>query len=183
MSHFRFIFTLLLFNTLTFAIDLKGNIDKDSVITLSNSPCNITADVYVRNGARLSFESGVIVNFSNAGYELYVGNTATSKGILSANNVTFNGYGTSTVDELIVFRFNSTGVLDNCTFNNVSVVSNESSPTISNSTFLNSVYPIEFQNECSPMLSNLNLSGATNKGIKLSGTVNTDWTLQNYGFP
>ena len=177
------IFTLLLISTLTFAIDLKGNIDKDSVITLSNSPCNITADVIVRNGAKLSFESGVIVNFSNAGFELYIGSTATSKGILSANNVTFNGFGTSTVDELIVFRFNSTGVLDNCTFNNVSVVSNESSPTISNSTFLNSVYPLEFQSECSPTLSNLNLSGTTNKGIKLSGTVNTDWTMQNYGYP
>ena len=130
-----------------------------------------------------------------------VGTAANSLGTFIADEVIFNGV-TNSVSDQLAFKFGSTGKITNCSFtavdltcnlsnpeirnnkfNNALVSLNESSPAIHDNTFENVAYPVEFVNECSPALSNLFMNSVTNPGIKLSGTVNTDWTLQNYGYP
>jgi hypothetical protein len=181
-------------------IRLTGTVNKDWTLQNYGYPYFMTNTLTVNTGATFTIAKGDTIKIV-AGYALAAGTSTTSLGTILADSVIFQGVTNTTSDQL-AFRFGSTGKITNCSFtaiditstisspeirnnlfNNAFISLNESSAEIHDNTFDNVTYPVEFVNECTPVLTNLNmLSGVTYPGIKLSGTVNTDWILLNYGY-
>jgi hypothetical protein len=165
------------------AIDLTGNITTNRTLSISDSPVNITGNVTVYNGATLTIEAGVVINFTNRSYHIYAGNSTSSLGTINASGVIFNGLTGDAYENYIHFRYGSTGNITNCTFNNAEIVLTSSSPTVTNSSFSDCKYMMKFINNCSPVLTGLTVASTQNPGIAIEGTISSDFTLNNYGFP
>jgi len=173
----------LLAGKIAIASELKGYLDTDKTISLSESPLIITGDLYIRNGATLTIESGVEVELLSSSHEIFVGYTSTSTGNLVADNVSFNGYLGSTSDDDLYIRTGSTASLTNCTFNDIYVSITDASPTISNCTFNDLTTPLFLNGLCSPALSSLTFNNVSNPGIGFQGTFTSDYTLKDFGYP
>ncbi len=182
-------------------IRLTGTVNTNWTLQNYGYPYFITASITVNTGATFTIADNTVINTTGA-FALNIGSSTTSVGNIIANLVTFQGITTSTADQLSI-KFSTASKITNCNFtaydinclntspeiknnafNNAFISLNEASPLVQDNSFENVTYPVEFANECSPNLSNMiMLSGVINRGIKLTGTVNTDWTLQNYGYP
>ncbi|MHB2153772.1 hypothetical protein ACX8XN_05175 [Calditrichota bacterium GD2] len=167
------------------ATDVKGYINQNTTWAVSGSPYNIIGNITVRNGAVLTIESGVQVKFKG-NYNLYIGYNSSSLGKLNADNVTFTGYKDSNGDEQIRFRYGSGGRINNCSFDNIQIFLDTSSPIITNNSFSNSDRAIVFYNECNPQVGDLSgntFNNVDKPGISFYGTVDEDWTIRAYGYP
>ena len=121
---------LLLLENSQAATSINGTIDADTTWTRDSSPYTLTGDVTINNGATLTIEPGVTVNFGP--YQIKV------EGILNAqstsdNKTVFSGfYSTSR----IVFSSTTSGcIVDNVYFTSVAIVVEKGSPLISNNYF------------------------------------------------
>ncbi len=183
-------------------IRLTGTVNKDWTLQNYGYPYFLANTLTVNTGASFTIAKGDTIKFVGS-YLLAAGTSTTSPGIINADSVIFQGI-TNSLNDQLAFRYGSTGKITNCkftaadlaatnsnskpeftnnTFDNAFIYLNEASPIIRDNTFNNVAYPVEFVNECSPEISNLIMNSVTYPGIKISGTVNSDWTLLNYGYP
>ncbi|MEQ9406926.1 MAG: hypothetical protein RIK87_04335 [Fuerstiella sp.] len=88
--------------------DLSGVITTDTAFTDPNDQINIVGDVLVRNGARLTFGAGVIVQEGSSFHDIFVGDDGSAAGLF-ADGATLN------VD--VVMRTSASGNLANNTVN------------------------------------------------------------------
>ena len=183
LSAFFVTCSLFVFHGNLSGTDISGYINTDSTLTIEQSPYTLTGDLYIRNGATLTINDGVIINYASSSYEIFVGYSGTSTGRLIANNAIFNGFLSDSYDDQLYIRYGSEVSLTGCRLNNILLSINESSPILQNVIIENVSYAMEFINECSPIISNITLNNITNPGILFSGIVNQDWTMVNYGFP
>lgn len=165
------------------ATDIGGYINTDSTLTLAASPYNITSNLYVRKGATLTIEDSVEINFTYRSYNIYIGNSSSSQGSIIANDVTFNGLTTDSYSNYIYIRYGSTGTISNTTLDNVELFLSSSSPTLSNLSFNDCKYLINFDDTCSPVISGLTYSDITYPGISIQGDIYGNYTLPNYNLP
>lgn len=104
---------------------IEDDITISTTWTLANSPYEIASELYIRDGAILTIESGVVVDFKNR--FLFVGKYQSAK--LIADGVTFNN-GT------VTFLQQSEGKITNCHFALSQLNLEEySKPIIENNTF------------------------------------------------
>lgn len=181
-------------------IAFSGTINSDLTLKNFDMPYFLTSTLYVRDGATLTLASGDTIRYhTTADIQMGYG---TEFGNLVADNVHFYGHDVTnyTSDELR-FLTGSGGSLTNCKFLNLNVLSEKASPSISLSEFdnspivvsgspiisnilvKNSDYILEFKENANPTFSNIDTLNIKYPGIALSGNVNEDFTLKNFGFP
>ncbi|MEJ5351504.1 MAG: T9SS type A sorting domain-containing protein [Melioribacteraceae bacterium] len=179
--YFVFFFFLVVSHNFS-QTNVQGTINSNTTWSLSGSPYNITGSITIRDGATLTIESGVVVQFTTSSY-ITVGYSQSSKGNLIANGVSFKGLLTN--DARIYFKDNSaSGTLENCSFDNTYLLIENNEITISNSSFSNCVYPIVFNDGGKAILSNVDiLPSNSNFGIQFHGDITSDYTLKNYNIP
>ena len=114
------------------ATDVSGIITLDTTWTKAASPYSLTNNVLVYEGATLTIEAGVTVNFN--GYYILVNDTLRALGS-GADKIQFND-GEITFSEYSRSWNESTGsgcIIDNAIFNSTSVDASSASPKISSS--------------------------------------------------
>jgi hypothetical protein len=142
---------------------VNGTIYTNTTWTNANSPYTLTDNVIISNGATLTVESGVTVNFGS--YKIYVNGILNAQGT-SDNTTVFSGNGYSS----IVFTYTSTDwsgtsgcIIDNAYFSSVSLVVEDSSPKISNTYFTSTYGTLITVSGGSPLItSNVIISDSNN---------------------
>lgn len=162
--------------------NVQGTINANTTWILSNSPYNLTGSLTIRDGATLTIENGVEVRFTTSSY-ITVGSSSSSRGYLNAAGTTFTGLLSG--DARIYFKSNSSqGTFNNCSFNNTYLWIEKSEVTLNTSVFSNCVYPVVLEDGGRLTHSSMTFeSSNTNYGIQFKGTLSTDYTMTNNGFP
>ncbi len=97
--------TFFLVGNLYSQTSVGGNIDSTTTWYTINSPYELHEDIYIRDGATLTIENGVTVNFQNR----YLSVGLYKSGEIIADGAVFNN-GT------ITFNLESSGIITNSTF-------------------------------------------------------------------
>ena len=99
----------LLLATVTIAqTNVSGAISSNTTWGLANSPYNVTGSVLVSNGATLTIEAGVVINFSDD-YKILVKGNLISSGT-SSSLITFNGNSSGGYGSEVMIMFKSTNL-------------------------------------------------------------------------
>ena len=133
---------------------VNGTIYVNTIWANANSPYTLTDNVIISDGATLTVESGVTVNFG--AYEIYVNGILNAQG--SSDNTTVfsgNGYSSITFTSASIDWSGTSGcIIDNAYFSLVSLVVEDSSPKISNNYFTSTYDPLITISGGSPLISN-----------------------------
>jgi len=169
-----FISAILLISNLSYAIDVWGTIDSNTVWPAATY--DLTGPIYI-DSATLTIQPGAIVNLNS--YYIRTGDTyCNNPGHLIANGATFLGSG---ADKYITFcPEGSTGYITNCSLSNVYINCGRQYPTITGNTITSVEYPIRMEVGSSPSISGNDLSGCSYPGIGIYGTLEWDWSFPDY---
>ncbi len=97
--------------------NVQGIIDTNTTWSLSNSPYFASGTITILNGATLTIENGVEVQFSSHAYYIVIGYNQNSKGNLIENGVLFRGL-QSNDSKIYIKDGSASGSIANCIFDN-----------------------------------------------------------------
>ena len=155
-------------------IGIEGNLEEDAMLPLKGYTYTLSGNIYIKKNSTLQVEDGVTVDLNK--YTLYSGSS--TPGRIEAQEVFFNSSNSS--EERIEFRDEGSGILSNCTFDNVYIaVEDDASDSINivSNSFTDVSCPVEISVARSPVIEGNSCDVET---IGLSGKLEEDNTLKKY---